>query len=122
MKHLDDADLMAVMDGEPGPEHLRECARCRARNQALEQALGEFTALHRGSKVPVGIWRTQQRSDLPNASFTSGATRPMTQQQICVALAQDDDRTAPRKITSVELFARVRINHPEPKAFEVEGP
>ena len=50
MNHLDDAALMAVIDGEPGAEHLRECAQCRARYQALENALGEFTALHRGSK------------------------------------------------------------------------
>jgi len=51
----------------------------------------EFTGLHRGRKVPV--WRYATVA----ARFTPGATRPMTQQRVCVALAQDRDGTAPRE-------------------------
>ena len=137
MRHLDDAELMAVMDSEAGGEHLAEhlqdCAACRARYRVLERAMGEFTALHRGRRTPiwqyaavaamvvvgVGVWWSQKRTDLPNASFTPGATRPMTQQQVCVALAQDDDRTAPREM-AVAVFARYGIKDPKPRAYEVD--
>ncbi len=133
MKHLDDAELMAVMDGEPGGEHLKGCSQCRARYRVLEKALKEFTAMHRPTNTPtwkfaavaamlvmgIGIWWGQKRTDLPNPSFTPGATRPMTQQQVCVALAQDDDRTAPREMAAV-VFTQYGIKDPKPKAYEVD--
>ena len=133
MKHLDDAELMAVMDGEAGGEHLKGCSHCRARYRVLARALEEFTAMHRASSmskwryaaaaamliVGLGIWWSQKRTDLPNASFTPGATRPMTQQQVCVALAQDDERTAPRDMAAV-VFTRYGIKDPKPKAYEVD--
>ena len=45
MKHLDDTELMAAMNGEAGAGHLQECSQCGARYQVLEQALVQFQGL-----------------------------------------------------------------------------
>ncbi len=100
MKHLDDTELMAAMNGEAGAGHLQECSQCGARYQVLEQALGEFTTLHRG---------IVSKDAAVAARFTPGATPPMTQ-QLCVVL--------PRKSSAV-AFARYSIK--DPTANEVEG-
>lgn len=134
MNHCTDAELMAIMDGEGSREHLVTCPQCRARYAELERAMNEFTAIHRGRR-PVawwryaaaalfliaasGLWLMRSRPDLPNASLTPGSTRPMTQAEVCVALAQDDDRIAPRAMAE-QVFVQYGIRNPQPRAYEVD--
>jgi hypothetical protein len=133
MKHCTDAELMAIMDGEGAREHLDACPHCRARYAELEGALREFSAIHRGGRrvawwryaaaacllVAAGLWLMRSRPELPNAALTPGATRPMTQAEVCVALAQDDDRMAPREMAE-QVFAQYGIRNPQPRAYEVD--
>ena len=74
----------------------------------------EFTTLHRGSKVPV--WKFAAVA----ATMVVSVGIWWTQQQVCVALAQDDDRTASRKMAAV-VFHHYGIKHSNPKAYELEG-
>lgn len=134
MRHCTDAELMAIMDGEGAREHFDGCPQCRARYAELEGALQEFTAIHRGRRkvawwryaaaatflvAAAGLWMMRSRPELPNAALTPGATRPMTQAEVCVALAQDDDRMAPREMAE-QVFAKYGIRNPAPRAFEVD--
>jgi hypothetical protein len=43
----------------------------------------------------------------------------MTQAEVCVALAQDDDRIAPRAMAE-QVFAKYGIRNPQPRAYEVD--
>lgn len=134
MNHCTDAELMALMDGEGARDHFDVCPRCRARYAELEGALQEFTAMHRGGRrvawwryaaaatfliAATGLWLMRSRPELPNTALTPGATRPMTQGEVCVALAQDDDRIAPREMAE-QVFAKYGIRNPAPRAFEVD--
>ena len=135
MRHCTDAELMAILDGEGERAHFDGCAQCRTRGAELAGALREFTALHRGgwgagwgryaaaaALVVVGgmgLWLLRGRTDLPDAALTPGATRPMTQAEVCVAAAQDDEQRAPREMAA-EVFARYGIRNPAPRAYEVD--
>jgi len=134
MIHCTDAELMAIMDGEAPRGHFDVCPQCQARYAELEGALNEFTAIHRAPRpvawwryaaaalfliAATGLWLQRSRPDLPNGDLTPGATRPMTQAEVCVALAQDDDRIAPRAMAE-QVFAQYGIGNPEPRAYEVD--
>lgn len=134
MTHCTDAELMAIMDGEAPRDHFATCPQCRARYAELERALNEFTAIHCSPRstawwryaaaalflvAATGLWLMRSRPDLPNADLTPGATRPMTQAEVCVALAQDDDRIAPRAMAE-QVFSHYGIRNPQPRSYEVD--
>ena len=136
MRPCTDADLRAILDGEGEREHYEGCAQCRARGAELAGALEEFTVMHRGERGwswrgwaaaaalvvtlgGMGLWLGRGRTDLPDSALTPGATRPMTQAEVCVAPAQDDEQTAPRAMAA-EVFARYGIRNPAPRAYEVD--
>ncbi len=58
-------------------------------------------------------------SHLPNAKLTPGATRYIQREQVCL-LAPEADGHKPSLQLANQVFSQYRIEHPNPRAFEVD--
>ena len=68
------------------------------------------------------VWITEQRAaagPLPDARLTPGATRLISEREVCVLAPDDDARRVPVELAH-RVFEQYHIAAPRPRAFEVD--
>lgn len=144
MRHYEDAELLAVADGEASPPerervrlHLEECWECRARMVALERSIADVMALEVRpagrnwgmawvglAAVVLGVgwfWygRPGEASSLPRAELTPGAAKTFLAADVCALPVEEIDKAVPGELARL-TFARYGMKEPKPGQYEVD--
>lgn len=143
MRHYEDAELLALADGEVSPEeaaalrmHLESCWECRARMVALERSIADVMALDVAPKpkppwrwialaavsaglLGIWLWPGIEQNSLPRPDLTPGAAKTLLAVDVCALPAGESDPAVPGELARL-TFSRYGMKEPKPGQYEVD--